>query len=91
LRRALKAPVTRRFRSLKEFSEATGQEKHSVLVDYDIFLKVTPPDPKDPQRIYKPVDYDFALKLDSLVVDAGASRPNITDGFSGESAGSWGV
>src|SRR5262249_46902111 len=79
-----KAPVTRRFSSLKEFSEATGQEKHSVLVDYNLFRKVTPPDPKDPQQIYKPADYDFALKPDSAAVDAGVSLPNITDGFTGK-------
>ncbi len=28
-----------------EFSEATGQDRHSVIVDYDVFQKVTPPDP----------------------------------------------
>ncbi len=28
---------------MKEFSDATGQEKHSVLVDYDIFTNVRSP------------------------------------------------
>src|SRR5262245_19881771 len=38
----------RRFKTLKEYSDATGQDKHSVLVDYDIFVKVAPagPDPR---------------------------------------------
>src|SRR4029077_16315417 len=31
----------RRFKTLEEFSAATGQDIHSVLVDYDIFVKVT--------------------------------------------------
>ena len=30
----------RRFKTLKEFSAATGQDAHSVLVDYDVFVKV---------------------------------------------------
>ena len=38
-----KGPVTRRFKTLKEYSEATGQDKHSVLVDYDSFVKVPQP------------------------------------------------
>jgi hypothetical protein len=70
--------------SLKEFSEVTGQEKHSVLVDYDLFRKVTPPDPTNPQRIYKPADYDFELNPDSAAVDAGVALPNITDGYTGK-------
>ena len=30
---------TRRFKTLKEFSEATGQDRHSILVDYDVFRR----------------------------------------------------
>ena len=30
----------RRFKTLKEFAAATGQDSHSVLVDYDVFVKV---------------------------------------------------
>ena len=37
--------VDRRFKTLKEYSEATGQDRHSVIVDYDVFQKVTPPGP----------------------------------------------
>ena len=36
-----KARETRRFKTLKEFSDATGQDKHSVLVDYNVFVKVS--------------------------------------------------
>src|SRR6185295_16302827 len=48
----------RRFRTLKEFSDTTGQDKHSILVDYDVFVKVSPPGP-DPRTLYKPADFDF--------------------------------
>ena len=35
-----KARERRRFKTLKEYSDATGQDTHSVLVDYDVFVKV---------------------------------------------------
>ncbi|HTA42584.1 MAG TPA: hypothetical protein VK789_09065 [Bryobacteraceae bacterium] len=77
-------PVNRLFKTLKEYSEATGQEKHSVLLDYDIFTKVTKPDMTDPQRVYKTEDFDFRLKPNSAAVDAGVEIPGITDGFTGK-------
>ena len=43
----------RRFKTLKEFSAATGQDVHSRLVDYDVFVKVTPPG-ADPRREDRP-------------------------------------
>ena len=63
---------------------ATGQEKHGVLVDYNSFLQVTPPDIKDVQHVYDSADYDFRLKPQSAAVDAGVALPNITDGFAGK-------
>lgn len=72
----------RRFKTLKEYSEATGQDTHSVIVDYDIFEKVTPPGP-DPQTLYKPADFDFRLRPGSVAVDAGVRLPNINDDFTG--------
>ncbi len=73
---------TRRFKTLKEYSEATGQDTHSVSVDYDIFQKVTPPGP-DPRTLYKPADFDFSLRTGSAAVDAGVRLPNINDDFTG--------
>jgi hypothetical protein len=78
-----KAPLTRRFKSLREYSEASGQDQHSVLVDYDVFVHVMPPDKSDPQRLYKPDGLDFRLKPGSKAIDAGTPLPTITDGFSG--------
>src|SRR6476620_6952324 len=31
---------TRSYKSLAEYAQATGQDQHSVLVDYDVFVKV---------------------------------------------------
>jgi hypothetical protein len=74
---------SRNFKTLKEFSEATGQDRHSIVVDYSIFQKAAPPDPNDPRRLYKPQDFDFQLKPGSAAVDAGEVLPNINDGFTG--------
>ena len=38
------APVVHRFKSLQEYSDATGQDSTAVLVDYDVFVNVTMPD-----------------------------------------------
>jgi hypothetical protein len=78
------ALVTRRFRSLGEFASAVGTDRHSVLVDYDVFENVRMPEKADPQRLYNPEDFDFRLKPGSAAVDAGVELPTITDGFTGK-------
>jgi hypothetical protein len=70
----------RRFKTLKEYSDATGQDKHSVLVDFDAFVKVSPPGP-DPRTLYKPSDFDFQLRAGSTAVDAGLRLPGVNDDF----------
>ncbi len=75
--------VTRRFRSLKDYSDATKQEQHSVLVDYDAFVNVRIPDKADAQRLYNPADFDFRLKPGSIAIDAGTPLPSINDDFTG--------
>jgi hypothetical protein len=77
-----KAREVRRFKTLKEYSDATGQDKHSVLVDYDTFVKVTPTGP-DPRTLYRPADFDFQLRPGSAAVDAGVRLPGINDDFTG--------
>ena len=77
-----KAREVRRFKTLKEYSEATGQDRHSVLVDYDVFVKVTPPG-SDPRTLYKPADFDFQLRPGSAAVDAGVRLPGVNDDFTG--------
>ncbi|HXD72472.1 MAG TPA: hypothetical protein VN628_01990 [Vicinamibacterales bacterium] len=78
------APIVHRYNSLKDYSDATGNDRHSVLVDYDTFVNVTMPDRTDPQRLYKPDGLDFRLKPGSPAIDAGVELPSITDGFTGK-------
>src|SRR5271170_2109963 len=75
--------VTRNFKSLKEYQDATKQDQHSVLIDYDIFGNAKMPDKSDPQRLYNPEDFDFRLKPGSVAIDAGIVLPTINDDFSG--------
>jgi hypothetical protein len=77
-----KSRETRRFKTLKEYSEATSQDRHSVIVDYDVFQKVTPPGP-DPRTLYQPADFNFQLRPGSAAVDAGVRLPGINDDFTG--------
>lgn len=73
----------RRFKTLKEFTAATGQDAHSLVIDYDVFVKVTPPGP-DPRTLYKPADFDFRLRAGSAAVDAGVKLTGINDDFTGK-------
>ena len=79
-----KPPPLQKFATLKAFSDATGQEQHSVLVDYDVFVKAQAPDKSDLRRIYKSADFDFRLRPGSAAIDAGVVIPNITDGYTGK-------
>jgi hypothetical protein len=72
------------FRTLAEFQRATGQEAHGVLVDYDIFKNVRPPDPSRPHAVYEIGDLDFSLRPGSAAVDAGCRLPNLNDNFGGK-------
>ena len=77
----------RTFATLEAYQQATKQDQHSVLVDYDIFMKVTKLDGKDlatVQRLYKAEDFDFRIKPGSAAVDRGVVIPNVTDGFAGQ-------
>jgi hypothetical protein len=74
----------RRYKTLADYSSATGLDKHSVLLDFDTFVKVGIPDKSDPQRLYDPEDFDFRLQPGSAAVDAGVELPTITDDFTGK-------
>jgi hypothetical protein len=76
--------VKREFASLAELAAATGQERHGLLLDVDVFEKAPLPDRSDPQRLYRPEELDFRLRPGSAAVDAGAVLPTITDGYAGK-------
>ncbi|MDR1989207.1 MAG: hypothetical protein LBQ09_03140, partial [Acidobacteriaceae bacterium] len=71
--------VQRSYPTLQAYQQATQQDLHSVLLDYDVFVKVPKLDAKDVatvQRLYKAEDLDFRLKPGSAAVDKGVVLPN---------------
>jgi len=81
-----KVLAVRRYTSLAEYSAATHQDTHSLLLDYDTFQHVPKLDAQDLsaiRKLYDAKDLDFRLKPGSAAVDKGAAIPNITDGYSG--------
>jgi hypothetical protein len=77
--------IDRRFRSLPEYSQVTGQDAHSVLLDYDIFEDVTALTTENPGMLYNAEDSDFRLRAGSKAIDAGVILPNVNDGYRGRS------
>jgi hypothetical protein len=75
--------VKRSFKSLKAYSRATGQDRHSIMVDYDIFVRATAPNLPDVQYLYRPADYDLRLRRGAKAIDAGVVLPNVNDGYTG--------
>jgi hypothetical protein len=78
--------VTRQFQTLAEYSQGTGQDQHSILVDYDIFVNVPKLDRNDianVQKVYTGEGLDFRLKPNSVAVDKGCILPNVNDNFTG--------
>ena len=73
----------RPYASLKEYSAATGQDRHSILIDYGDFVRLAMPDRNDPRRFYRPEEFDFSLRPNSRAVDAGVKLPNVNDEFTG--------
>ena len=76
-------PVARRYASLSDYQAGSGQDKHSVQLGLDAFVKVGPADQADPPHLYNPEDYNFSLKPESAAIDRGMELPTITDGFAG--------
>ena len=74
------------FASLADYVKSTGQDQHSLTLDYDVFVNVTKldRDPKTVQRLHDFKDSDFRLKPGSVAIDRGVVIPNINDGFAGK-------
>jgi hypothetical protein len=77
------ALIQRVFPTLEAYSNATGQDRHSRLVDYDIFVNAPMPDFSDPTRVVAVDSVDLRLRKGAVAIDAGIELPNVTDGFRG--------
>ena len=76
----------REFATLEAYSEATGQDRHSVMLDYSVFENVPRLDARDDsslQSIYEADDLDFGLVRGSAAIDRGVVLPNVNDNFTG--------
>lgn len=71
------------FASLEAYSRATGQDTHSIEVDYSIFENAPEPDFSDPTVVIPSSTIDLRLRRDSAAIDAGTELPGITDGYTG--------
>tara|TARA_Y100001980_G_C14556908_1_gene353360 strand:+ start:131839 stop:133785 length:1947 start_codon:yes stop_codon:yes gene_type:complete len=76
------------FKTLKDFSKASGLEKHGITVDYDVFENLKKPihamEGGLPSPVYHAVDLNFRLNAKGKAVDAGVAIPNINDEFNGK-------
>ena len=72
------------FGTLSDLRSATGQETHGLEVDFDIFEKLTPPDPSQRHAVYHAMDLNFSLNPASNAVDAGVVIPTVNDVFQGK-------
>ena len=77
---------TRDFKTLADYSMVTGQDTHSVMLDYSIFENVPQLDARDIanlQQLYKAEDLNFSLVRGSAAIDSGLVLPNVSDDFTG--------
>ncbi|MCP5145249.1 MAG: hypothetical protein H6978_10595 [Gammaproteobacteria bacterium] len=72
-----------KYADLADFSAATGNDAHSVLVDFDTFVNVPPLTTAEPWRLYDPASVDFRLTDGSPAIDAGVVLPGVNDDFNG--------
>lgn len=74
---------TKTFATLEEYSAATGQDKHSILIPGFEELFVSVPEPTKGQR-YRLEDVDFRLKDGVVAIDAGTVVPNVSEEYNGQ-------
>jgi hypothetical protein len=75
--------VQRSFATLADYSRATGQDRHSITVDYDLFVHAPQPDFSDPTHVVPVEAIDLRLRAGARAIDRGTVLPNVTDGFLG--------
>ena len=72
------------FSSLEALNAASGLEANGILVDYEVFNKMTAPDPQKPHQVYHAGNLDFSLNPEGKAVDKGTLIPNINDNYKGK-------
>ena len=76
------------FKTLKDFSKASGLEANSIIVDYDVFEDLQKPihalEKGLPSPVYHAVDLNFGLNPEGKAVDAGIVIPNVNDDYNGK-------
>jgi hypothetical protein len=72
------------YSTLTALTAGTGQETHSVEVDFDVFEQLSPPDPASKYAVYHAMDLNFRLKAGGKAVDTGVAIPTVNDGFAGK-------
>lgn len=68
-----------RYQTMSDFAEGTGQMKHAVRVDWDVFAKDARPEGYHVMGQPRSLE----LRAGSAAVDAGVVLPGINDGFAG--------
>ncbi len=76
--------VKRQYPTLAAYQAGTGQDQHSILIDWNVFRAATPPSSTDYTVLYDPSQVDLTLAPHSVAIDAGMVIPNVTDGFTGK-------
>ena len=76
-------PDWQTFSNLVDLRSATGQEQHGLELDFDIFERMIPPDPRRRHAVYHARELNFRLKSGSAAVDAGVVIPTVNEGFVG--------
>jgi hypothetical protein len=70
--------------TLEAFSEATGMEANSIILQGDGYVVFRRAPESGPRQSPRPTGFDFRLKPGAEVVDKGMPLPNINDGFNGD-------
>ena len=71
------------FSTLADLRAATGQERHSIEVGFDVFKRMRPPEPSARHAVYHAADLDFSLSPEGAAVDAGERILTVNDNYSG--------
>ncbi len=71
------------FPTLAALASGTGQETHSLEVDYDLFERLTPPDQAKRYAVYHAMDLNFQLAPGSRAMDAGVVIPTVNEDYLG--------